>query len=72
MIKEITIEVHGETLMIHMQSGMWISPCNGQQHVSDRSAMRAELRRYYRDSGDDVDDDEIQDKIERLLDQVAN
>lgn len=62
-----SVTVGGDVISIRWSGSVWVSPSNGTQHGRARDAMRAELERYFRDSGYDTDEPETEDRIEDLL-----
>lgn len=63
-----TVDVFGDILEVEYNGSVWTSPYNGQQHSTGREAMEAELRAYYRASGDDPDDLDVSTTITEHLD----
>lgn len=67
-----TVTAFNDVLAIHWNGSVWVSPCNGQQHARAWSAMRAELTRYFSDSGEDTASSSVQEQIEDLLSQMVD
>ncbi len=67
MQRTSTVSIFGDTISVHYDGTMWISPANGQQHPTAYEAMDTELRLYYSSCGDDPDSTEIADEITSLL-----
>lgn len=65
-----SVDVFGDSIEIHYDGNMWVSPHNGQQHSDASDAMRSELAAYYLASGDDPDSPEIAAEIEAYASQV--
>lgn len=66
-----TINVFGDKIQVRMVGSMWVSPCNGRQHIEARDAMRAELERYFLECGDDVESVEIREQIAGYISQMS-
>ncbi len=44
-----SINISGDILTVEYDGTMWISPCNGQQHATEDTALRTEVARYLAD-----------------------
>ena len=60
-----SVSVYGDELCVNWTGSVWVSPCDGQQHSSDRQAMRTELEAYFSACGEDVE--EMADEIDGYL-----
>jgi len=57
----------GDLYVVPFDGSVWTSPCNGAQHSSAASAMRAELEACVLASGDDIEDDGIAELIDDAI-----
>lgn len=68
----ITLRACGETIRIESASNGWISPCDGQFHPTPSGAYRAEISAMVAASGDDLDDESVQDTIDCWVEEALS
>jgi hypothetical protein len=66
------VNVNGDMIEIHWDGNMWVSPSNGRQHARAADAMRAELEKYFRDCGEDIEDEDVSEQIDGYLSQMVD
>lgn len=55
-MQTIEFDFFGDTLVVHWDGNVWLSPSNGQQHSTIGEAVRAECVAYLRSCGDESND----------------
>ena len=68
MTTTMTTNCCGDILRVKYDGTMWVSPTNGQQHISAKRALRVEIEMYLLACGEDLD--ECADEIDALLDDA--
>lgn len=58
--QQFKLNLGGDILDVEWNGSVWIAPSCGSQHAHAADALRVEISRYYRASGDDLDADDIE------------
>jgi hypothetical protein len=67
-----TTKFYGEKVEVNYDGNQWVSPHNGQQHVSAQRAMRSELEAFIEAGGDDPAEEEFAEEIEDAIEAMAS
>jgi hypothetical protein len=68
-MSKIQFRAFGEMLHVINTGPVYVSPCNGQQHVYLSDAVRREVESLVRDGGDDPAD--CEDEIDAIVEKAC-